>query len=116
MSFFSLLNFRVGWYLATRQIRRASRWTTGLIVFVMVLTFLNLVAVTGILVGLIEGISNSYRLQYTGDIIVLPLPDKAYIEDSPGVISFLKSLPQVTQLSARYVTGGQVEANYLTRT
>lgn len=115
MSFFSPLNWRVGWYLAIRQIRRASRWTTGLIVFVMALTFLNLVGVTGILVGLIEGISNSFRLQYTGDIIVLPLSDKKFIEDSPGVLNFVRSLPQVTAFSARYVAGGSVEGNYLTR-
>ncbi len=83
--------------------------------FVMVLTFLNLVAVTGILVGLIEGISNSFRLQYTGDIVVLPLPDKSFIEDSPGVLQFVSTLPQVTSYSARYVAGGSVEGNYLTR-
>ncbi len=116
MSFFLPLNLRVGWYLALRQIRRASKWTTSLIVFVMVLTFLNLVAVTGILVGLIEGISNSYRIQYTGDVIVSALPDKSYIEDSPGVLKFIESLPQVTAISARYLAGGTVEANYLTRT
>lgn len=116
MSFFSLLNWRVGFFLAARQLRRASKWTTGLIVFVMVLTFLNLVGVTGILVGLIEGIGNSFRLQYTGDVVILPLSDKKYIEDSPGVLSFIASLPQVSAYSPRYVMGGSVEANYLTRT
>ena len=113
---FSLLNIRVGFYLAVRQLRRASRWTTGLIVFVMLLTFLNLVVVTGILVGLIEGINESYRTQYTGDVIVSALPTKNYIEDTPSVISFLKSLPQVSMLTERYQTGGTIEANYLTRT
>jgi ABC-type lipoprotein release transport system permease subunit len=113
---FSLLNIRVGFYLAVRQLRRASRWTTGLIVFVMLLTFLNLVVVTGILVGLIEGINESYRTQYTGDVIVSSLPTKNYIEDTPSVISFLKSLPQVSMLTERYQTGGTIEANYLTRT
>jgi len=113
---FSLLNIRVGFYLAVRQLRRASLWTTGLIVFVMLLTFLNLVVVTGILVGLIEGINESYRTQYTGDVIVSALPTKDYIEDTSGVIAFLTSLPQVAQMTRRYQTGGTIEANYLTRT
>ena len=39
---------RVGWFLAIRQIRRSSKWTTGLIIFIMVLTFLNLVVVSGL--------------------------------------------------------------------
>lgn len=112
----SFINIRVGFYLALRQLRRASLWTTGLIVFVMLLTFLNLVVVTGILVGLIEGINDSYRTQYTGDVILSELATKNYIEDTPSVISFLKTLPQVTLLTERYQTGGTIEANYLTRT
>lgn len=112
---FSLLNIRVGLYLAVRQIRRASLWTTGLIVFVMLLTFLNLVVVTGILVGLIEGINDSYRTQYTGDVVLSSLATKNYIEDTPSVIAFIKTLPQVSMLTERYQAGGTIEANYLTR-
>lgn len=112
---FSLINIRVGFYLAVRQLRRASRWTTGLIAFVMLLTFLNLVVVTGILVGLIEGINESYRTQYTGDVILSALSTKNYIEDTPSVIAFLKTLPEVSMLTERYQAGGSIEANYLTR-
>jgi ABC-type lipoprotein release transport system permease subunit len=112
----SPVNIRVGFYLALRALRRASLWTTGLIVFVMLLTFLNLVVVTGILVGLIEGINESYRTQYTGDLILSALPTKDYIEDTPAVRAFLEGLPQVTKLTARYQGAGTVEANYLTRT
>lgn len=113
---FSLLNIRVGFYLAVRQLRRASLWTTGLIVFVMLLTFLNLVVVTGILVGLIEGINESYRTQYTGDVILSALTTKKYIENTPGVVAFVKTLPQVAMMTERYQAGGTIEANYLTRT
>lgn len=113
---FSFLNIRVGFYLAVRQLRRASLWTTGLIVFVMLLTFLNLVVVTGILVGLIEGINESYRTQYTGDVILSALSTKDYIVDTPSVVAFIKTLPQVSLMTERYQTGGTIEANYLTRT
>ena len=113
---FSLLNIRVGFYLAIRQLRGASRWTTGLIVFVMLLTFLNLVVVTGILVGLIDGINSGYRNEYTGDVIISPLSTKEYIEDTPSVIAFLKTLPQVSLFTERYQASGTIEANYATRT
>jgi lipoprotein-releasing system permease protein len=82
----------------------------------MLLTFLNLVVVTGILVGLIEGINTSYRTQYTGDVILSALSTKTYIEDTPSVLSFLHTLPAVTSIVERYQTGGTIEANYLTRT
>src|SRR3989338_3146698 len=113
---FTPLDAKVGWYLAQRQVKRASRWTTGLVVFVMVLTFLNLVVGTGILVGLIQGISNLYREQQTGDVIVTTLNSKNYIESSQQIISFIRELPQVERLSARYLAGGTLEANYKTRT
>lgn len=112
---FSALNLRIGFFLAVRQIKRASLWTTGLIVFVMVLTFLNLVVVSGILVGLIQGSVDAQRVKHTSDVIVSNLNDKNYIENSQEVINIIKSLPQVKALSARYRLGGTLEANYKTR-
>jgi ABC-type lipoprotein release transport system permease subunit len=112
----SLINIRLGFYLAVRQLKRASRWTTGLIVFVMLLTFLNLVVVTGLLVGIVAGISNQYRVQETGDVMISTLDTKDYIENSPQIISFLRGLPQVKTVSERYIAAGTLEANYLSRT
>ena len=112
---FSLLNIRVGFYLALRQLRRASRYTTVLIVFVMLLTFLNLVVVTGLLVGIIAGISNQFRIQQTGDVMITALDTKEYIENSPQVLSFLEALPQPRAITARYSAAGTVEANYFSR-
>jgi ABC-type lipoprotein release transport system permease subunit len=111
-----LLDLRVGMYLALRQIRRASLWTTGLIVFVMLLTFLNLVVVTGLLVGIVDGISNLYKQQQTGDIIISRLNTKEYIEHSQDIIAFLRTLPQIETMSPRYEGSAQIEANYQTRT
>lgn len=111
---FSPLNIRIGFYLALRNIKRASVWTTGLIVFVMLLTFLNLVVVTGILVGLVAGINDAYRTQYTGDIIISPLEGDDYIEQSPSVMAFLDTLPQIEATAGRYITSGTVEAGYKT--
>ena len=112
---FSWLSIKIGFFLATRQIRRTSFWTTGLIVFVMVLTFLNLVVVSGILVGLIQGSVNAQRVKYTSDVIVSSLNDKRYIENSPEIITIIQSLPYIDRISARYRLGGTLEANYQTR-
>ncbi len=113
---FSLLNIRIGFYLAIRQIRRSSLWTTSLIVFVMLLTFLNLVGVTGILVGLVNGIGRGYKDQLTGDVFISPLTSKSYIENTPQLISFIKTLPQVDVYDYRFTSGAKIEANYKTVT
>lgn len=109
------LNIRIGFYLAIRQLRRSSLWTTGLIVFVMVLTFLNLVVVSGILVGLIQGSVDAARTQYTSDVIISTLPDKKYIENTPNVLAILRAMPEVLEISPRYQEGSILEANYKTR-
>jgi ABC-type lipoprotein release transport system permease subunit len=111
----AFLNIKIGFFLALRNISHASLWTTSLIVFVMVLTFLNLVVVSGILVGLIQGAVNQVRVEFTGDIVISALEDKRYIENSPNLISLVGSLSSVEALSPRYAEGVVLEANYKTR-
>jgi ABC-type lipoprotein release transport system permease subunit len=109
------LNARIGFFLALRALRRASPWATGLIIFVMVLTFLNLVVVSGILVGLIQGAIDQTRTKYTSDVIVSAPDDKKYIENSQNIIELIEQLPQVESLTPRYRESGVLEANYKTR-
>lgn len=103
---------RIGFFLALRQIRRASKWTTGLIIFVMVLTFLNLVVVSGLLVGLIEGSVVAFKSQAFGDLTISKLDKKDFIENTPLIINVLNNTPEVQYYTGRYEMGGILEANY----
>lgn len=106
---------KIGFFLAVRQVRHTSLWTTTLIIFVMVLTFLNLVVVSGILVGLIEGSIREWRTQYTSDVIVSALDDKDFVENSDNAISLIASIPGVDAYSPRYTVASRLEANYQTK-
>ncbi len=106
---------RVGFLLGWKQLRHASIWTTSLIIFVMMLTFLNLVAVSGILVGLIEGSVKAYSDQFTGDVFVSTLTGKEYIERSNDLLQTLETLPHIASFSARGTDGATIEANYRVR-
>jgi len=110
-----LISLQVGWFLALRQVRRSSIATTGLIIFVMTLTFLNLVVVRGVLVGLIEGSTEVYKSGYAGDVLITALPKKEYIENSPSVLSIAEALPWAETVTYRYVEGATIEANYKTK-
>lgn len=101
--------------MAVRQIRRSSKWTTTLIIAVMILTSLNLIVVSGILVGLIQGAIDAVRTHYTSDVIISNLKNKTYIENSPSIIDILDSNPNIDAYSSRYLKGGTLEANYKTR-
>jgi putative ABC transport system permease protein len=102
----------VGAFLAYRELRRSNPWTTILIVFVMTLTFLNLVVVSGILVGLIEGSIDANKRMYSGDVLISPLLEKSYIEQSPEVEKIVRTLPGFVALTERYAEPGKVVSNY----
>ena len=110
-----LTTIKVGTFLGIRQLRRANIWTTLLIVFIMMLTFLNMVVVSGILVGLIDGGNIANRKQYTGNVILTKLSGDPYIENTQNILATIPTIPGVTKWNERYSTGAQFEANYLTR-
>lgn len=109
-----MTDIRVGNFLAKRELKRASLWTTSLIVFVMLLTFLNLVVVSGILVGLIEGSVSADKKYSSGDILISPFLNKAYIEQTPDVVATIKTLPGFSRLAVRYTGSARIESNYRT--
>ena len=110
-----LISLRVGWFLALRQVKRSSLATTGLIIFVMMLTFLNLVVVRGVLVGLIQGSTDVFKSSYAGDVLISTLPKKDFIENSPSVVQIAQGLPWTEAVSARTLGGGTLEADYKTK-
>lgn len=105
----------VGWFLAVRQIKGSNKSTTFLIIFIMMLTFLNLVVVSGILIGLIEGGNRANKEQYTGDVIITTLVGKEEILRTHEIESTLSQMPGVTNYSVRYLAPVEIEANYKTR-
>jgi putative ABC transport system permease protein len=102
----------LGFFLAIRQVTRSSKWATFLIVFIMMLTFLNLVATSGFLVGIIEGASRSFKEQWTGDLMVVNRNEKSYIEHTGDILSVLSSFPQIKSYTTRVVAGAKIEANW----
>jgi ABC-type lipoprotein release transport system permease subunit len=112
---FDLKSIKVGWFLGYRQLIRSSWWSNVLIVMIMILTFLNLVVISGVLSGLIQGASNAVKDHYIGDIIISKLPEKSFIENSPEIINIIENSPEIESYSARYLTSGTLEANYKSR-
>lgn len=108
--FFNTL--RLGFFLAIRQVTRTSKWTTGLIVFIMMLTFFNLVATSGFLVGIIEGASRGFKEQWTGDLMINNRNEKQYIEHTTDIVNMLSSFPQIQSYTKRIVAGVKIEANW----
>ncbi len=108
-------SLRIGILLGLRQIQRASIWTTTLIIFVMMFTFLNLIAVSGILVGLIVGSERAVREVAYGDVVITPLSSEEHILETPTFVRELSTYPEIQAFSVRYQDGALLEGNYKER-
>ena len=115
MKLFNFVHLRVALFLAIRELKRTSLWTTLLITFVMMLTFLNLIVVRGILVGLISGSISANREFYSGDVLVTPLKTKNYIINSVEIEDAVKAYSGTNKYSVRYIDNIRLEANYQNR-
>lgn len=105
-------NLRIGILLGLRQVQRASIWTTMLIIFVMMLTFLNLIAVSGILVGLIEGAERAVKAESLGDVIITEKDNEDHILETTTLVNNLEKYEEIKNLSVRYSAAANLEANY----
>jgi ABC-type lipoprotein release transport system permease subunit len=103
-----LNSLRVGWFLAVRQIRHSGKGATALIIFIMTLTFLNLVVVSGLLIGLVTSSYQQYKDSYSSDVIVTSAARRTHIENSHNLLSFFENHPDVQLAVPRYVISGQV--------
>jgi len=108
-------SLRIGILLGLRQIQRAGKFTTLLIIFVMMLTFLNLIAVSGVLIGLIAGAEQAVRQFGLGDMVISPKDAENRILDTEAVIKQLEAYPEIKHYSVRYSGTAVLEANYKER-
>ncbi len=102
-------DFSVGKFLAIRELKRNNPWSTALIIFVMSLTFLNMVLMGGILIGLADGMMTSFKTYYSSDILIKPASQNVSISQSSMLDSLIKSLPSYKALSKRYTVAAILE-------
>lgn len=108
-------SLRVGTFLAYRGILRGNRYVAVLIVTILTLIFLNLVAVGGLLLGLIKGSETGYIKTYAGTLLVQPLRSEKYLQDADKLIDFAKTLPGFLAYSPRLQSGGKLEKDFRSR-
>lgn len=106
---------KVGIYLAIKDLARASKLTTLLIVFIMTLTFLNLTVGRGILVGLPKGSSKVFYERYSGDLIISKLPKDEFIIEFNTIENFYTKIPEIQSLTKRYLRSAKMTAGYTGR-
>ncbi|MBD3328283.1 hypothetical protein GF340_03180, partial [Candidatus Peregrinibacteria bacterium] len=103
---------RVGFFLAIRSLKRSNRYVTVLIIIILTLIFLNLVAIGGLLLGLIRGSEIGWIKTYGGAVVIEPPAGEKFIEDPNDIIDFTKTVPGYVSYSPRLDEGGKLETGY----
>lgn len=103
----------VGYFIAVRQIKRTNKWMTLLTVAIMMLTFFNLIATTGFLVGIIVGAENSFKEQWVGDVSIGAVDGEKEVLKTTEFEKIIDAIPTTVGYSSRFLQGGMIEANWL---
>lgn len=105
----------VGFFMAVRDLKRANIWTTSLIVFMMALTFFNMILIGGILLGMAEGMISSFKKVYTSNILITPSLQKNTIEQTDIISTVIANVPGYLASSKRLTASAKVEYGYQTK-
>lgn len=105
-------SLRLGFFLAHRVVKRGNRYVTLLIIVILTLIFLNMVAVGGLLLGLIESANVGFINLYSGSIRIRPPEDKTFIQFQDEYINFTKTLPGFVSLSPHVQSAAKLEIGY----
>lgn len=98
------LDISVGSFLAIRDLKRSNPWSTALIIFVMSLTFLNMILMGGVLIGLAEGMMHSFKTYYSSDVLIKPSSHNYSILQTSLLNSIVSNLPSRVSSSNRYTS------------
>ena len=102
-------DYTVGSFLAIRELKRSNPWSTALVIFVMSLTFMNMVLMGGVLIGLAEGMMNSFQKYYSSDVLVKPAVQNYAITQSSILQNVIETLPTYRAKSSRYTASAVLE-------
>lgn len=107
---------KIPFYLIWRFIMRSSKWTLGLTIFLMAIAFINLIFVTSLFNGIIEGSNDQIINTYVGHVIIGPLEGRDFIENADSELDAVFRTSGVIGASAQTVVPATMKYKNITLT
>jgi putative ABC transport system permease protein len=98
-------------FIAYKTVLKGNKSTLALLVFILSLSFLNMMFISGILTGLQSLMTNSIIDVWTSHLIVTPQQEptiKEYIENQDEARARIETIPGVIATSRRYSLSGSI--------
>lgn len=105
------LIIKTAFFIAYKSILRGSLTVKFVTVFILLLTFLNLIVVGGLLVGITDDVGAKVKDSLTGDVFIEPAKEYDFIQNTNEILSLLRS-PGAFSYSPRLTSGASVEYEY----
>lgn len=104
-------NIKVAFFIAYKSILKGNKSTLSLIIFILSLSVLNMMFISGILFGLQELMKGEIISSMTSHITISPQETpqlKPYILNQNEVRAQIESIPGITATARRYVLAGSI--------
>ncbi|MEI7792017.1 MAG: FtsX-like permease family protein [Candidatus Berkelbacteria bacterium] len=92
---------RLPFYLAWQYIRRGRKWTFFLTIFMMSVAFINLIFISSLFAGIIDGTNKQIINTMTGNFYITPNDGQDYIKGKDRALDLIATVDGVTGESAR---------------
>ncbi len=104
-------SIRTAWFIAIASLKKGSRSTAALLIFILALSFINLMFISGILSGFTHGIVQNLVNTYTSHITIdpqeVPRP-KMYIPNQEDLRARIAAVPGVVATARHYALSGVI--------
>ena len=104
-------DIRTAFFIAYKSIRRGSKSTLALLVFILSLSFFNMMFIPGVFSGLLNSIIGLEVNVATADIAISPQQNpvpKSYIEDERNVQARIRTIPGVIGTTRTYLSAASI--------
>ena len=100
---------RIPFFLIWKFLLRSNKWTLCLIIFLMSVAFINLIFITSLFNGIIDGANKQIINTYTGNITVTPRDGQDFIDNTPSVISKIEQNSNVIAAANETLVPGSLK-------
>jgi len=102
---------RVPFYLAWKYLQRGNKWTLLLTVFLMAIAFINLVFISSLFNGIIDGTNQQIINTMTGNIYITPKDGSDNISNQKNILKTIKNTKGVESASPEIFVPASLEFN-----
>jgi putative ABC transport system permease protein len=105
---------KIPFYLAWQYIRRGRKWTLALTIFLISIAFMNLLFVSSLFEGIVEGSNQRIRDTISGDIYIVPQKGETTIKPLATTLEKIRQIDGVAAASATTLLPGTIEYDSIT--